>query len=307
MNIEDYKQLIKKERLKHFDTPYDMIYQALEQLGYHKKDVSFFVDNASNIVEKLRQEAWGNFLPIEKDFTVTTLKRLVSEEQVSKLTGLDAIGWFVENFPEHIYTLTLSNTQSRRSRAGTEFETIIELILMGANIPMDTQGNIGKTAFASKGLGKAVDIVSPGAYQYLLNKRNTVLISAKTTLRERWQQVPEEMGRTGAREMFLATLDTGISNEAIDILYEANIQLVTTQRNKAENYAHQRSVLSFEELLDILQRNALQWAKYSFTEQDKEHIFENLDTQLATHEKHNFVKNYYEAQKLNFGEANARK
>ena len=42
-----------------------------------------------------------------------------------------------------------------------------------------------------------------------------MLISAKTTLRERWQEIPEEMGRTGAREMFLVTLDDTISKEVI--------------------------------------------------------------------------------------------
>ena len=84
--------------------------------------------------------------------------------------------------------------------------------MIGAGIPLDSQGNIGKQEFVNKGLGKLVDLVSPGVLEYIVNKRNTVLISAKTTLRERWQEVPEEMGRTGAREMFLATLDTSISS-----------------------------------------------------------------------------------------------
>lgn len=125
------------------------------------------------------------------------LQQLVKPEEVKNKAGIEAVTWFVETFPEEIYSLTLSNTQSRRSRAGKEFEAIIELILIGANIPIDSQGNIGKKAFVEKGLGKLVDIVSPGAIEYNLNKRNTVLISAKTTLRERWQEVPEEMGRTG--------------------------------------------------------------------------------------------------------------
>ena len=136
------------------------------------------------------------------------LKELVDDEYIKTLTPIEAITWFVEEFPEHIYALTLSNTQSRRSRAGKEFESTIELILIGAGIPLDSQGNIGKQEFVNKGLGKLVDLVSPGVLEYIVNKRNTVLISAKTTLRERWQEVPEEMGRTGAREMFLATLDT---------------------------------------------------------------------------------------------------
>ena len=129
----------------------------------------------------------------------------------------------------YIYALTLSNTQSRRSRAGKEFESIIELILIGAGIPLDSQGNIGKQEFVNKGLGKLVDLVSLGVLEYIVNKRNTVLISAKTTLRERWQEVPEEMGRTGAREMFLATLDTSISSDVLNTLYEANIQVTTTK------------------------------------------------------------------------------
>ncbi|MBR5495540.1 MAG: hypothetical protein IKV71_07950, partial [Psychrobacter sp.] len=74
--------------------------------------------------------------------------------------------------------------------------------------------------------------------EFEANKRNTVLISAKTTLRERWQEVPEEMGRTGAKEMFLATLDDTISNEVLNTLYEANINITTTKANKNEIYPH---------------------------------------------------------------------
>jgi hypothetical protein len=55
-----------------------------------------------------------------------------------------------------------------------------------------------------------------------------MLISAKTTLRERWQEVPEEVNRTGIREMYLATLDDSFSEETINILYEANVVVVTT-------------------------------------------------------------------------------
>lgn len=63
-----------------------------------------------------------------------------------------------------------------------------------------------------------------------------MLISAKTTLRERWQEVPEEMGRTGAREMFLVTLNDTISKEVIENLNDNNIQIVVTQTIKEERY-----------------------------------------------------------------------
>ncbi|WP_460997138.1 type II restriction endonuclease, partial [Staphylococcus aureus] len=93
---------------------------------------------------------------------------------------------------------------------------------MGAGIPVDVQGAIGKSFFQKNQIGKLVDLVMPGVVQYTSNKRNTMLISAKTTLRERWQEVPEEVNRTGIREMYLATLDDSFSEETINILYEAN-------------------------------------------------------------------------------------
>ena len=161
---------------------------------------------------------------------------------------------------------------------------------------MDSQGNIGKKFFLDKGLGKLVDIVSPSSSEYVINKRNTVLISAKTTLRERWQEVPEEMGRTGAREMFLVTLDNTISQEVIETLNDANIQVVTTYSIKEANYKKYHSVISIENLLVILKETVEKWKNFTYTEEVKNEIRLNLEKQLSKHQQHTFVKEYYERQ-----------
>lgn len=296
IDIDKYRELIRNERTKRFDGPYDLTYIQFEKQGYHKKDVDFFFNNASEIIENLRNSNWNEFVPLEKRFTSEMLSKLVDKHKIANKTGLDVITWFVETFPEYIYALTLSNTQSRRSRAGKEFEAIIELILIGAKIPMDSQGNIGKKAFTSKGLGKLVDIVSPGAIEYTANKRNTVLISAKTTLRERWQEVPEEMGRTGAREMFLATLDDGITSEVIETLNDSNIQVVTLKSIKENHYAKYSNVISFEDLLTILKSNTLAWDGYQYDETSKNNIVKSLKKQKLKHTNHPFVSKYYEDQ-----------
>ena len=267
IDIDEYKEEIKGKRNEWFIQPYDLVYKQFEEYEFHLKAKEYFIENASFIVEKLREASWEYFHPKEKQFTSFMLQKLVSKEEIRNLNGLEAITYFIESFPEHIYALTLSNTQSR-SRAGKEFEAIIEIILIGANIPMDSQGNIGKKVFMEKGLGKMVDIVSPGAIEYIINKRNTILISAKTTLRERWQEVPEEMERTGAREMFLITLDENISAEVIEM----------------------------EELLDILSVNAMQWKNYMFSEKERTSIRELIKKQLDKHSKHQFVRRYYEQQ-----------
>ena len=293
ISIDDYINLIKRNRKKAFKKPYDLVYDNFVKLNYDKVDKSFFFDNASEIVENLRQTCWNDFKIQEQEFTSNMLKELIDTSYIKKLQPIDSITWFVEEFQEHIYALILSNTQSRRSRAGKEFENILEVIMIGAGIPLDSQGNIGKQEFIKKGLGKLVDLVSPGVIEYMINKRNSVLISAKTTLRERWQEVPEEMGRTGAREMFLATLDTAISTDVLNTLYEANIQVTTTKAIKDKFYKTNNRVLTFEDLLKICSDNASLWINFTYTPEQNKNMIKLLEKQAKNHRKHNFIKNYY--------------
>ncbi len=294
--LEEYKERVKKERNATFMQPYDLIYDSFVSLGYDKKDVDFFKNNASHIVEQLRKKSWDSFVPVEGDFTSRMLCLLIDEDVVNEMTPTEAISWYAKEFSEYIYALTLSNTQSRRSRAGKEFEAIIELILVGAGVPYDSQGNIGKKVFAEKGLGKLVDVVSPGVVQFMLNKRNTVLISAKTTLRERWQEVPEEMGRTGAREMFLATLDDSISKEVLDTLYEANIQVTTTRNIKDSCYPDNDRVLTFEELVEVCLDAKDKWSSYVYDTESLKQMRKMLEEQVEKHGNHDFVKDYYKGR-----------
>lgn len=296
ISLDEYKALVKDTRKKHFQTPYDFIYDSFVDSGYDKMGSSYFYKNASIVVSELRRVSWEKFKPLEREFTSKMLLSLIddnSKKYIESLKPLEAISWFIEKFPEYIYALILSNTQSRRSRAGKEFESIIELILIGAKIPFDSQGNIGKLEFAKKGLGKLVDIVSPGVIEYLINKRNTVLISAKTTLRERWQEVPEEMSRTGAREMFLATLDTAISNEVLNVLYEANIQVTTTRDIKNNYYSTNNRVLDFEKLLEICKHNSNSWSDHPYSIEEKQEIYHASKKQEEKHHLHSFVKEFY--------------
>lgn len=294
ISSEDFSILVKKERAK-LITPYDLAYKSFVDLGYVKKDPDFFRTNASEFIENMRSQCWSEFVPYERDFTKAMLRMLIYEEAVKNMDPVSAIESFVEEYPKHIYDLSLSNTQSRRARAGKEFEAIIELLLIGADVPSDSQGSIGKTNFSKQGLGKLVDIVSPGVVQYLANKRNTTLISAKTTLRERWQEVPEEVTRTGTREMYLATLDDNITDETLRVLYEANVIIVTTKNNQNVHYSGDNRVISFEDLISIATDAAKKWSSYVYTDEEKEGLSDYLKKQYEKHYPvHPFVYSYYE-------------
>ncbi|SFQ35821.1 EcoRII C terminal [Lachnospiraceae bacterium XBB1006] len=292
LELEQYKEMVKKERDLFFKSSFERAYQAFCELEFQHKDSAYFELNASECIEQLREQCFNDFLVEERLFTVNMLKKLANSLNYDNMTAEEAISSYVAAYPEHIYQLCLSNTQSRRSRAGKEFEHLIELVLIGANVPFDSQGNIGKDSFVEKGLGKLVDTVSPGVIEFDINKRNCVLISAKTTLRERWQEVPEEMGRTGAREMFLATIDEKVSQNVLDTLYEANIQLTTTKRNKQEHYPNNPRVLTFEELISICKNSWSSWSTYDYSAEQSEQATQMIRLQMQKHIEHPYVQDY---------------
>lgn len=290
---DQYNKMIKDER-KNFVTPFDVAYKAFIDLGCDSKPPEYFKDNASKFIKNMRTQCWTDYVPYERQFTVKMLKKLIDPNRIKNMSPEDAIIDFVSIYPQHIYELSLSNTQSRRSRAGKEFEAIIELMLIGADIPAESQGSVGKKKFANEDVGKMVDFVSPGVVQYMKNKRNTVLISAKTTLRERWQEVPEEVTRTGIREMYLATLDEGITSETRRILYEGNVIIATTKENKALNYQDDQRIVSFEELIQIAKEAERKWNGVTYTSEEISRMREYLETQVEKHKNHPYVKRYYQ-------------
>ena len=293
MNRDEFKEVVKAAREKKFLQPYELAYKVFNQLGYDEKSPDFFESSASKVVEEMRNACWNEFVSEEKVFTSDMLRELIDEDKIKNLSPVDAVSSFVTDYPEHIYDLSLSNTQSRRSRAGKEFEAIIELILIGADIPLDSQGNIGKKLFTDKGLGKLVDVVSPGVMEYLIDKNDTVLISAKTTLRERWQEVPEEVSRTGANSMYLITLDDSVSQNVLDELYEANVILTTIESVKEKSYKDNKRVMTFEQLIKKCKDVKEDWEAYSFSDEQKDEIIMSLEKQQAKHTNHDFVLKYY--------------
>lgn len=232
ISLDEFKKDCKLKRKEHFDSPFGLAYKKYTDLGYDKKDSTYFFEHASDYVENMRKNCWDEFVPLEKEFTTEMLSCFIEEDRVRNMTPVDALKDFITEYAEHIYALALSNTQSRRSRAGKEFEAIIELLLIGADIPSDTQSAIGKEYFRNNQIGKLIDFVVPSVTGFLINKHDAMVISAKTSLRERWQEVPEELSRTGMCEVFLATVDEEISEDTLHIMYEANVRVVTTKSNK---------------------------------------------------------------------------
>lgn len=150
----------------------------------------------------------------------------------------------VTEFP-HIDGILLSAAQTRKSRAGASFELHIERLLADGDIPHEVQ----VVADAKK----RPDFVLPSfaAYMDPLRDRNGALVlSVKTTLRERWKQVHGEMRNC---DLFLATVDESIAENAIQDMARQGIVLVVPESLKKSDttvYKSQTNVISFKSFFE---------------------------------------------------------
>lgn len=136
----------------------------------------------------------------------------------------------------------LSASQQRKTRAGRSFEHHLASALKDGNIAFEEQAILG---------GRRPDFVLPDrrsmqrpscrAYD------DAVIISAKTTLRERWKQITHERFNCA---IFLATVDDRVSSQSLADMRDMDITLVVPESlksSKETNYAASSNVISFRD------------------------------------------------------------
>lgn len=146
----------------------------------------------------------------------------------------------VKNFSE-LDAIFLSASQVRKSRAGRSFEIHIARFLMDSRIKFEEQRVVSS---------RRPDFVLPNTRA--ISKTSTenniaMILSAKTTLRERWKQITSEKFDC---PIFLATVDDRVSESVINDMESENIILVVPETLKSAEYArykNQKHVISFKE------------------------------------------------------------
>jgi hypothetical protein len=154
----------------------------------------------------------------------------------------DPVSNLVRGFAE-LDSIFLSASQTRKSRAGLSFEHHVERLFIDGRIRYEAQAIFG---------GRRPDFVLPDVTE--INKKGDALIvSLKTTLRERWKQLALEKQHG---TIFLATVDDRVSSEAIDEMQRNRIGLVVPEslkrkRKDAESvYGSHTNVISFRQFFD---------------------------------------------------------
>ncbi len=187
---------------------------------------------------------WDLFREYQRRERSVDLVRLVLGDTPSSFTASDVIRRLVDEFPR-IDALLLSASQQRKSRAGYSYEHHIERMLGDGNIPFEKQVIIEAK--------KRPDFILPSLAFIDSGKESAatgLILSAKTTLRERWKQVEREKG---SRLLFLTTVDENIAGNAIEDMASFGVYLVIPEnlkKSKEAEYEGHNNVLGFREFCD---------------------------------------------------------
>lgn len=264
---EKFENLVRRMRAKIIPSPTTIVEKALAEHVELLEDIRDN-KNISDAIHKLREEAYRLFLLEEAEFNIQIveyigrnvhtpqriLKTIIEKNitQTQKISELkesitNICGEYAGRIMPYIYIICQSNTQSRRSRAGETFEQIIYKLYEIFNYSYDSQKKIGRKIFQDKGLGKKVDSVLPSIEAFETRRDKVIVGTMKTTLRERWQEVVEEIERTKIPKIYLLTADEDIAMNKTQEMGKHNIVLVVYEKiKKKPDLLGLRNIISFE-------------------------------------------------------------
>lgn len=190
-----------------------------------------------------RSIEWDMFRDFQRRERSVDLIRTILGDEPKQVTAPEVIRALIDQFPA-VDALMLSASQQRKSRAGYSYEHHIEAMLAGGGIPFEKQ-----VIIASR---KRPDFILPSlaVFQKPDDAHPGLILSAKTTLRERWKQVEREKGK---QELYLTTVDENVAGNAIEDMASFGVYLVIPESlkvSKTSEYEGQKNVLSFKEFCD---------------------------------------------------------
>ncbi len=266
--LDKFDTLIKQYRTKYIRTSQEIVEFALSENQEYLKQIKS--KHVSKCISELREIVWQEYLLDEVNFNAILMRDLhkiletpkeilevLLNKNITNKKGEELVetikeicGEYAGRVFPYIYRLSLSNTQSRRSRAGKSFEAIIYKIYENLGYEYDSQSKVGRKTFDSLGLGKKVDSILPNIKCYAERRNKTIIGTMKTSLRERWQEVAEEIERTKIPEIHLLTADESIPKSKAQEMANHNIIVVTYEWvANSDTLKSMKNIISFEEYL----------------------------------------------------------
>lgn len=194
-------------------------------------------------------------MEISRDIELRIYMKHHTRHYAAKLAGVlasgypnpsltDMIGALARNFGVLYKEVMLSAVQRMKVRAGASFEHHVRRMLIDGRLPFDEQKPSGN---------QRPDFILPSLARLHLQSRSrdeALILSLKTTLRERWKQVVKEVRNC---DVFLATVDDKVAADAIADMRNDGIYLVVPESLKRSAYAEyegRSNVITFKEFFE---------------------------------------------------------
>ena len=245
------RQIIRRHRLKEIKTNEYYINMAAEEARFEDLIKKGNYDKA---ISNIREIAYNRYLKDEEALNASVLadaaekipviyknaNRLLKDLGPSQESIKEAMIKFPTMIMPALYVLSQSNTQSRRSRAGKEFEMIIERILILKGYKYEVQ---------ARRAHEQIDFCLPSVDKVNRDPHGSASLSLKTTIRERYRQVLDEAESMKGVFNCLLTLDNNITQKTVESVREKGVYLVVPEDQK-EKFESEAMVVTYKTLFD---------------------------------------------------------
>jgi len=141
-------------------------------------------EHFSELVEQLQVKAYERYLQYEREAWRPAFAEAFAPK-IRKCKNPEGVTNFIGNQFNTLDKFFLSRTQSRRSRAGMAFEVFLHDLFKRLRYPFTPQ----------PGIDGNPDFVFPSIDHYRNDPQDSIVFTAKRTLRERWRQIVTEGAR----------------------------------------------------------------------------------------------------------------
>ena len=223
----------------------EIILESMEQIRRDSPEMlepSFVRSRFSDALEKVFSGTYETYKRYEKSAIDSFAEEAFLSGWSSSVGRDEALEMFRTAVTEAI-KMEKSLSQSRSSRAGSSFETIVQELLSIIGIPSErvTRGD------KRSGLNR-IDLVIPDRETAVTSPDRAHFLSLKTSLRERWREVVEEQTQ-GQRTHLLTILQNEVlSNRVAQNIVDHGIFLYVPDRVKDDRFADEPRIRRLSDL-----------------------------------------------------------
>lgn len=248
-DLDDFKRLVRHARSQHVPSPDEIVKEAFLEVGYGPGSLP--PETVRSDFDRILGEVFSKTLEVleryeEPAYAAQAIEDLMAlrPEDVSEAASTARQAGFAAAFRQlfrgwypYLRVLFLSVSQSRKARGGRDFELQLRNLFDFMQVPYEKK----KRTYRA-------DFIMPSERAFKRDPNRCLIISAKRTLRERWQEVVDELYNLRAPNVYLVTADDQISADKVAEINRRNIYLVTWDDVKERFFRRRARVIGYTAL-----------------------------------------------------------